>query len=168
MILLRWVDPVRNFKERKKIGKKVEISNGVDRATLLVFFKVPHPSRPVTRLGPACHSPEAVSVVLPMPLECPQLLNSYLSNRPIQKQVIYKPVVPVDAEMLHFMGSAHPLTIIFRRSDPVGLRVVVLIEGPPSPPHSIGKNGYIVPAFNISCLPIPFNRTALNLCLSRP
>jgi hypothetical protein len=68
----------------------------------LKVLELSHPARPVTRLSPTCLCPEAVRVERSMPLECPQLLDSYSSDRPIQKQVIYKRIVPVDTEVHHF------------------------------------------------------------------
>jgi len=133
----------------------------------LVFSKVPHPFGPVALYTTTGSGPEAVSQEGAMPLECPQLLEADLSDRPIQKEAIYGPAaVPVDAEMAHFISGAPPLTMIFRWDYAVGLRVAVHIEGPTTPPHGVGKNGYLVCTFDINGLPVPFNRTILNLVLS--
>ena len=50
-----------------------------------------------------------------MPFQSPQLLESNSSDRPIQESDIYKPIVPVDAEMQHFVIDTQPLTIKLRR-----------------------------------------------------
>lgn len=110
----------------------------------LIVFEISHPVRPVTSLNPACEGPKAVDVERSMPFELPQLLKVHISNRPIQEQAIYRAVVAVDAEVHHFIFSGYPLTIKLRRNNALGLGVVILIEGPTTPPHSIGKNGYIV------------------------
>ena len=118
--------------------------------------------RPVTRLGSTCHRPEAVCIELSMPFELPQLFKPHPLDRPVHENRIYCPIMPVDTEMLHFMASTRPLTIELRRSYPVGPGTAVLVDGPASPPHRIGKNRYLISAFGIHRLPVPFNRTVVS------
>ena len=101
-----------------------------------------------------------------MPLEGPQLLNPYLSNRPVQEGVINKSIVSVDSEMHHFVSGARPLAVKIRRLDTIGRSAAVLIERASSSPHTVTKDWDSVSAFNISGFPIPFNGAALNLSLS--
>jgi hypothetical protein len=66
-----------------------------------VVLKVSHPFGPVFRLYTAGPGPGACCLERTMPLKCPHLLNSHLSDRPIHKKVICIPLMSVEAEALY-------------------------------------------------------------------
>jgi len=61
----------------------------------LVVLKLSHPLRPVFGLHASGSRPGIRHVPLEMPLERPKLFDPDFSNRPIQEQAVYIPVVPV-------------------------------------------------------------------------
>jgi len=127
----------------------------------LVVFKFSHPIRPDT--GPAA------CVELSMPLQFPQLLKPNFSDRPIQKNTIYTPIVSVDAKMAHFpiVPMGLPLAIVIRRrTNAVAGDAAALIEWPASSPHAVQEHGYVVQTSNInSSAPVPLSGALLNICV---
>lgn len=134
---------------------------------LLIILEMPHPFRPITRLDAASLRPGTIDWILAMPFERPQFLEAHRPDRPVQEGMINSRIVAVNAEVHHFVGSAQPLTIKIRRPDPVGLGIVVLIEGPASSPHAVAEERDLICTLDVHGLPIPLNRTALNSCLPR-
>jgi hypothetical protein len=129
-------------------------------SVVLKFF---HPLWPVFWCDTAGLGPGAVCIIVAMPFQSPQLLESNSSDRPVQESGIYKSIVPVDAEMQHFVIDAQPLAIELRR-----LTADAGVVRPTAFPHSIAENWCIISAFNMGSIPIPFSRAALNLSQSRP
>ena len=75
---------------------------------LSVISKSSHPFGPVLRPDAAGSGPRTGRVKLGMPLQCPQLLESDLSDRPIHKQTIDKTVVSVDTSVPSIRRKIRP------------------------------------------------------------
>jgi len=113
-----------------------------------VVFEVSHPGGPISRLNAAGCGPGAGLVIYAMPLECPQLLESGLSDGPIQKSHAYESIVPVNADTSHMLHPLPGQILYFRR--------VIRIPGEDIEPQGVHKQRHIAGTFDIGCSPVIF------------
>lgn len=117
----------------------------------LVIFERSQPFGPVARLDAAGQSPGAGRAAFPVPLQRPQLLESYLSAREIQKDAVHKSFVPVETDPGHVRVSLPYLTIQIRRW--------LCVLWPEIIPLATHKQRHIAGSFNIGSPPV--------ICLGR-
>lgn len=115
----------------------------------LVVFIGSHPLRPLVWGRTAGFSPGAICVVRSMPLKGPQLLESYLPDRPIAEEAIDKPIVAVDADTVHLICARRIPRTSFRWRGLIGF------ERPGVDPPATGEYGNKVCIFFGGPTPVP-------------
>ena len=110
-----------------------------------VLLETSHPFWPSLRLDAAGFGPGAGRVVPAVPFQSPQFLQADLSHRVVEKDSVYVPVVPVDAEAAHGV----PTSTRERPRIVLALWRLVIVLGPGAPPPTVQEYRYVCGRFDV-------------------
>jgi len=111
-----------------------------------------HPYRPVAWILTAGFCMGTVHFVTTAPLERPQFLKPNLSDGPIRKKAVYKPIVPVNADTVHLICINR-----IRRAGPCWWRLVVFPWPGINPPATCKDRNIICTSY-LGSTPVPVGR----------